>query len=113
MASQSGGSVRPITKEAVSRIQRMTINSLRSDKSNVVLDTCPQIGENIELDVVVGQFRGGYVASVSLVIQGGNDGPLHVSSNVIAAGTEKILASDAALAYESAKFRIQTGLVGK
>jgi hypothetical protein len=109
MASQAGGSVLPITKEAVSRIQQMASKSLRTDTSNVVLATCPQTGENIELDVVVGQFRGSYVASVSITIQGGKDGPLHVSSNVLAASTEKILASDVALAYESTKFRVQTG----
>ena len=80
MASQTGGSVLPITKAAVSRIQQMATNSLRTDTSSVVLDTCPQTGENIEIDVVVGQFRGGYIASVSFTIQGGKDGPLHVSS---------------------------------
>ncbi|MGA3264055.1 MAG: hypothetical protein ABSC47_08430 [Terracidiphilus sp.] len=113
MASQAGGSVLPITDEAVSRIQQMATNSLRADKSNVVLDTCPQTGENIELDVVVGQFRGGYVASVSFTIQDGKDGPLHVSSNVIAASTERLLAADIALAYASLKFRVSTGLGNK
>ena len=111
--SQAGGSVLPITKAAVGRIQQMTTSSLRADKSNVVLDTCPQDGENIELDVVVGRFRGGYVASVSVTIQGGKDGPLHVSSNVIAASTEKILASDVVIAYQSLKLRVGQGLVGK
>jgi hypothetical protein len=113
VAGQPGGSVTPITKEAVNRIQQMATDGLRADKSNVVLDSCPQTGENIELDVVVGQFHGDYVASVSITMQGGNEGPIHVSSNVIAASTEKILASDVVMAYESLKFRIQTGLVKK
>jgi hypothetical protein len=113
VASQSGGSVTPITSNAVNRIQQLATDGLRSNKSNVVLNSCPQTGENIEVDVVVGQFRGGYVASVSTTIQGGKEGPLHVSSNVIAASTEKILASDIVLAYESLKFRVQTGLAEK
>jgi hypothetical protein len=113
MASQPGGAVLPITKAAVSRIQQIATNSLRPDTSNVVLETCPQNGENIELDVVVGQFRGGYVASVSVTIQGGNEGPIHVSSNVIAASTERMLAADIALAYASLKFRVATGLGNK
>lgn len=87
----------------------MIVNSLRSDKSNHIVDPCPQTGENIELDVVIGQFLGGYVASVSIVIQGGKAGPIHVSSNVVAAKTDKLLASDVALAYESAKLRAATG----
>ena len=113
MASQAGGSVLPITNAAVSRIQQMATNSLRADKSNVVLDICPQNGENIEIDVVVGQFHGSYVASLSFTIQHGKDGPEHVSSNVIAATTERLLASDVALAYASLKFRVSTGLTGK
>jgi hypothetical protein len=113
MASQTGGSVLPITTAAVSSIQQMATESLRADKSNVVLDTCPQTGENIELDVVVGQFRGGYIASVSVTIQGGKVGPLYVSSNVIAASTERILASDVALAYASLKLRVATRIENK
>jgi len=113
MAGQPGGSISPLTKAAVVRIQQLAVDGLRTDKSNVVINPCPQTGENIELDVVVGLFRGGYVASISATIQGGKDGPLHVSSNIIAASTEKILASDIVLAYESLKFRVQTGLVGK
>src|ERR1035437_1948054 len=111
VAGQPGGSVTPITKAAVNHIQQMATDDLRTDKSNVVLDSCPQTGDNIELDVVVGQFRGGYVASVSITMQSGNDGLIHVSSNVIAASTEKILASDVVMAYEGLKLRIQTGLV--
>jgi hypothetical protein len=110
---QPGGSVLPLTKAAIGRIQQMATDGLRTDTSNVVLNPCPQTGENIELDVVVGRFRGGYVASVSTTMQGGKDGPIQVSSNVIAASTEKILASDVVMAYESLKFRIETGLVGK
>jgi len=113
MSSQAGGSVLPITKATVGRIQQMATDSLRADKSNIVLDTCPQTGENIELDVVVGKFRAGYVASVSVTIQGGKDGPIHVSSNVIAASTERMLAADIALAYASLKFRVATGLGNK
>ena len=113
MAAQTGGSVLPITKAAISRIQQMATDGLRTDTSNVVLNPCPQTGENIELDVVVGRFRGGYMASVSTTMQGGKDGPIHVSSNVIAASTEKILASDVVIAYEGLKFRVQTGLTGK
>ena len=113
VSSQAGGSVLPITKEAVGRIQQMATNSLRADKSNMVLDTCPQDEENIELDVVVGQFRGGYVASVSFTIQGGKDGPIHVSSNVIGANTERTLATDIALAYAGLKLRVEAGLGNK
>jgi hypothetical protein len=113
MAGQPGGSISPLAEAAVVRIQKLAVEGLRADKSNVVIDPCPQTGENIELDVVVGRFRGGYVASISATIQGGKDGPLHVSSNVIAASTEKMFASDIVLAYESLKFRVQTGLVGK
>jgi hypothetical protein len=113
VAGQPGGSVLPITKATITRIQQMATDGLRTDKSNVVLGACPQTGENIELDVVAGRFRGGYVASVSITMQGGKGGPVHVSSNVIAGGTEKILASNVVMAYESLKFRIQTGLVEK
>ena len=113
MAGQPGGAILPLTKAAVSRIQQLAVDGLRTDKSNTVVNSCPQTGENIELDVVVGQFRGGYVASVSTTIQGGKDGPVHVSSNVIAASTEKLLASDVVFAYASLKFRAQTGLLGK
>lgn len=35
------------------------VTGLRADKSNNVVDPCPQAGENIELDVVIGQFLGG------------------------------------------------------
>jgi hypothetical protein len=73
------------------------------------LDPCPQTGDNIELDVVIGQFLGGYVASVSTVIEGGTDGALHVSSNVVAAKTDELLAADVALVYASVKFRVATG----
>jgi hypothetical protein len=113
MVGQAGGSVLPITKPAVSRIQLMATNGLRSDTTNLVLDTCPQTGENFEIDVVVGRFHGGYVASVSTTMQGSKEGPILVSSNVIAAGTEKILAADVSLAYESLKLSVQMGLKGK
>ena len=99
-----------MTKTVVAHIQQLAVAGLRTDKANNVVDPCPQTGENLELDVVVGQFRGGYVASVSTTIQRDKDGPLHVSSNVIAASTAKLLASDVVLAYESVKFRIETGL---
>lgn len=98
MAAQPGGSLLPVAKAAVGNIQRLAVAGLRTDKANNVVDLGPQTGENIELDVVVGQFRRGYVASVSTTIQGVKDGPLHVSSNVIAASTERLLASDIALA---------------
>lgn len=113
MAGQPGGGITPISEEVVSRIQRLATEDLRKIKSNNVVTSCPQTGENIELDVVVGQFIGKYVASVSSIIQGGKDGPLHVSSNVIAADTEELLALDAVMAYESLKLRIQVGSVKK
>ena len=113
VARQPGGSITPPTEAAVSRIQQLAVDGLRTDKSNTVVNPCPQNGDNIELDVVVGRFRGGYVASVSTTIQGGKDGPLHVSSNVIAASTEKILASDVVIAYQGLKLRVGQGLVGK
>ncbi len=113
MAGQPGGAVLSPTKAAVSRIQQLAVDGLMADSSNTVVNPCPKTGENIEIDVVVGRFRGGYVASVSVTIQGGKDGPLHVSSNVIAASTEKILASDVVLAYESLRFRTQLGSTGK
>jgi hypothetical protein len=109
--TQPGGSVNSVSGSAVSLIQQMIVAELRADKTNNIVDPCPQTGENIELDVIIGQFLGGYVASVSIVIEGGKDGPIHVSSNVVAAKTYKLLASDVALAYASAKFRIATGTV--
>jgi len=108
VGAQTGGSVSSVTAKEVTAIQTLATEALKTDKSNVVVSPCPQTGENIELDVVVGKFRGGYVASVSTVIQGGKDGPLHVSSNVIAASTQRTLASDVAIAYESVKLRVQT-----
>jgi hypothetical protein len=95
----------------VSLIQQLIISGLRADKTNNIVDPCPQTGENIELDVIIGQFLGGYVASVSIVIAGGKDGPIHVSSNVVAARTDKLLASDIALVYASTKLRVATGAV--
>jgi hypothetical protein len=111
MPTQPGGSVNSISGSEVSFIQQMIVTGLRADKTNNIVDPCPQTGENIELDVVIGQFLGGYVASVSIVIQGGKDGPLHVSSNVVAARTDKLLASDVALVYASTKFRVGIGAV--
>ncbi|SRR5712692_3803717 len=110
MPTQPGGSVNSISGSEVSLIQQMIVAGLRADKTNNIVDPCPQTGENIELDVVIGQFLGGYVASVSIVIQG-KDGPHHVSSNVVAAKTDKLLASDVALVYASTKFRVATGTV--
>ncbi len=109
MPTQPGGSVNSISKSEANFIQLMIVTELGADKTNNVVNPCPQTGENIELDVVIGQFLGGYVASVSIVIQGGKDGPLHVSSNVVAAKTDKLLASDVALVYASIKFRVATG----
>jgi hypothetical protein len=111
MPTQPGGSVNSISGSEVSLIQQLIISGLRADKTNNIVDPCPQTGENIELDVIVGQFLGGYVASVSIVIAGGKDGPIHVSSNVVAARTDKLLASDIALAYASTKLRVATGAV--
>lgn len=111
MEHQIGGSVSSVTMEEVTAIQVLATKDLKTDQVNVVVSPCPQTGENIELDVVVGKFRGGYVASVSTTIQGGKDGPLHVSSNVIAASTKEILAHDVVIAYESLKFRVQTKTV--
>jgi hypothetical protein len=111
MPTQSGGSVNSISGSEVSLIQQLIISGLRADKTNNIVDPCPQTGENIELDVIIGQFLGGYVASVSIVIAGGKDGPIHVSSNVVAARTDKLLASDIALVYASTKLRVATGAV--
>ncbi|MGH9685232.1 MAG: hypothetical protein ACRD4S_16670 [Candidatus Acidiferrales bacterium] len=111
MPTQPGGSVNSISGSEVSFIQEMIVKGLRADKTNNIVDPCPQAGENIELDVVIGQFLGGYVASVSIIIQGGKDGPLHVSSNVVAAKTDQLLASDIALVYASTKFRVTVGAV--
>jgi len=111
MPTQFGGSVNSISGSEVSLIRLMIVTGLRADKTNNIVDPCPQAGENIELDVVIGQFLGAYVASVSIVIQGGKDGPLHVSSNVVAAKTDKLLASDVALVYASTKFRAGIGTV--
>lgn len=111
MPTQPGGSVNSISGSEVSFIRQMIVAGLRNDKTNNIMDPCPQTGENIELDVIIGQFLGGYVASISIVIEGGKDGPIHVSSNVVAAKTDKLLASDIVLAYESAKFRLTTGAV--
>jgi hypothetical protein len=111
MPKQPGGSVNSISGSEVSLIQQMIVAGLRADKTNNIVDPCPQTGENIELDVVIGQFLGGYVASVSIVIEGGKDGPIHVSSNVVAARTDKLLASDVVFAYASTKFRVATGTV--
>jgi hypothetical protein len=109
MPTQPGGSVNSISGSEVSFIQQMILTGLRADKTNNIVDPCPQTGENIELDVIVGQFLGAYVASVSIVIQGGKDGPIHVSSSVVAAKTDKLLASDIALTYASAKLRAAIG----
>ena len=111
MEHQIGGSVSSVTVAEVTAIQALANKDLKADQANVVVSPCPQTGENIELDVVVGRFRDGYVASVSTTIQGGKDGPLHVSSNVIAASTKEMLAHDVVLAYESLKFRVQTKTV--
>jgi hypothetical protein len=111
MPTQPGGSVNSISGSEVSLIQQLIVAGLRADKTNNIVDPCPQTGENIELDVVIGHFLGGYVASVSIVITGGKDGPIHVSSNVVAARTDKLLASDVVLAYASTKFRVATGTV--
>lgn len=108
---QPGGSVDSISGSEVHFIQQMVVAGLRADKTNNIVDPCPQSGENIELDVVIGKFLGAYVASLSIVIQGGKDGPIHVSSNVVAAKTDKLLASDIALVYASAKFRTTIGAV--
>jgi hypothetical protein len=109
MPTQPGGSVNAISGSEVDFIRQMIVTGLRSDKSNNIVDPCPQTGENIELDVVIGQFLGGYVASVSVVIEGGKEGPIHVSSNVVAAKTDKLLASDVVLAYASLKLRLAIG----
>ena len=109
--TQSGGSVTAIAGSEVQLIRQLIVKGLRVDKSNNIVDPCPQTGTNIELNVVIGQFRGAYVASLSIVLQGGKDGPIHVSSNVVAAKTDKLLASDVVLAYASLKFKVATGTV--
>ena len=111
MAGQPGGAISHVSKASVNHIRQMAVAALKTDKSNFVVDPCPQSGENIEIDVVVGLFRGGYVASVSTT-QGGKEGGIHVSSNVIGASTEELLAEDVAIAYESLKIRAQTGTTG-
>ncbi len=110
MPTQPGGSVNAIAPSEVSYIRQMIVEALKTDKTNNVVDPCPQTGENLELDVVIGQFGGGYVASVSTIIEGGKEGGLHVSSNVVAAKTDKLLASDVNLVYASLKFRAATGV---
>ena len=109
--TQPGGSVNSISGSEVSLIQQLIVAGLKADKTNNIVDPCPKTGENIELDVVIGQFLGGYVASVSIVIQGGKDGPHHVSSNVVAAQTDELLASDIALVYASLKLQAAIGAV--
>ena len=109
MPTQPGGSVNAISGSEVSFIQQMIVAGLKADKANNVVDPCPRTGENIELDVVIGQFLGGYVASVSITIQGGKNGPIHVSSNVVAAKTDKLLAADVVYACESTKSRVAKG----
>ena len=109
VAGQAGGAISPVSKASVNHIRQMAVAALKTDKSNFVVDPCPQSGENIEIDVVVGLFRGGYVASVSTTMQGGKEGGIHVSSNVIGANTEELLAEDVAIAYESLKIRAKTG----
>jgi hypothetical protein len=111
MPKQPGGSVNSIAGSEVSFIQQMIVQGLRADKTNNIVEPCPQSGENIELDVVIDQFMGGYVASVSTIIQGGKDGPILVSSNVVGARTDELLASDVALLYASLKFRAAMGQV--
>ena len=61
MPTQVGGSVNSISESEVSFIQQMIVTGLRADKTNNIVDPCPQTGENIELDVIIGQFLGGYV----------------------------------------------------
>lgn len=97
-----GDSVVAPAKSAINHIQQLAVAGLKKIDSIEVADPCPQTGENIEVDVVVGQFRGGYVASVSLVIEH-QKGNSHVSSNVMAANSEKLLALDIGWAFESAK----------
>src|SRR5208283_1893904 len=74
MEHQIGGSVSSVTMEEVTAIQVLATKDLKTDQVNVVVSPCLQTGENIEVDVVVGELRGGYVARVSTTIQGGKDG---------------------------------------
>lgn len=111
MPTQPGGSVNSVSGSEVNFIQEMIVSGLRADKTNNIVEPCPQTGENIELRVVIGQFLGGYVASVSFVITGRKVGPIQVSSNVVAARTDKLLASDVVLAYESLKLSAVIGTV--
>lgn len=109
--TQPGGSVNSIAGPEVQLIRQLIVKGLRADKTNNIVDPCPQNGENIELDVVIGQFHGAYVASFSIVITGGKDGPVHVSSSVVAAQTDGLLASDIALVYASLKLQAATGAI--
>jgi hypothetical protein len=109
MPSQAGGSVNSIAPSRVQFIRQLIVEKLRADKTNNIVDPCPETGENIELDVVIGQFREAYVASLSFVMAGGKDGPIHVSSNVLAAKTDELLASDVAFAYASLKLKLAMG----
>jgi hypothetical protein len=109
--TQPGGSVNSIAGSEVQLIRLLVVKGLRADKSNNVVDPCPQDGQNIELDVIIGQFLGAYVASVSVVIQGGKDGPIHVTSSVVAAKTDELLASDITLMYASFKLNAALGTV--
>ena len=107
--TQAGGSVNSISGSEVSFIQQMNVSRLGEDKSNNVMDPCPQAGENIELDVIVGEFLGAYVASVSTLIQK-KDGTHHITSSVIAAKTDKLVVADIALVYSSLKLKAMMGL---
>ena len=109
MPTQPGGSVNSISGSEVQFIRLLIVKDLRTDKSNNVLEPCPQTGENIELDVVVGQFLGAYVASFSIIITGGKVGPIHVSSNVVGAKTDELLAQDIAFTYASLKLQLLIG----
>ena len=97
-----GDSIVAPAKSATTKIQQLAAARLRKVDSIEVVDPCPQKGENIEVDVVVGQYRGGYVASVSLVIEHQQGNSL-VSSNVIAANSEELLALDIGWTLESAR----------
>ena len=103
-----GDSIVAPAKSEITRIQRLAVAALRKDDSIAVVDSCPQTGKNIEVDVVVGRFRGDYVASVAILLEGRGekaDTPEYLSSNIIAASGENLLALDIAWAFESAKLR--------
>ena len=109
MPTQPGGSVNSISGSEVQFIRLLIVKDLRTDKSNNVLEPCPQTGENIQLDVVSRSVSRCVCGERLIVITGRKDGPIHVSSNVVAAKTDELLAQDIAFTYASLKLQLLVG----